>query len=805
MRPARKNPLGDLIRDLSAPGTPAIQGVLDRRDLKIYLGGHDDLGLPIEGTDLERLLGKCVASQFGLRDQTILDPEVRHSHELVAPGFELRGTEFHEQLEALGPEIAHGLGFRGDLGFVLDKLVVYGPGQFFKPHRDSERDDTMIGTLVVVLPGEHRGGALLVRGPDGRQALELKGAGTRDTPLRWAALYGDCVHEVQPVQSGYRIALLFQILATKLPESTAVGPAAPELSVALRDYFKPEVVGDSPKFRLGPHFPILVCALEHAYSQRSLQWAMMKGSDWTRTEQLRAAAAEQGLAVGLGQLEFRQVFEAESPESNGYGRGRYSRRGARGNSAEDEDRYEIGGEICAEPSITRWSELAGHTLSDAQSLNLENDSVCWVFEPEDIAPDREHYEGYMGNYGNTLERWYARAALVIFPSDRRFELLFAVAPKLAFDEIRTERNACRLAHAESCVLAIANYYASRGHTRIDVKLASRLLRTLLHLGEPGIALDLLRRLELRTPSAKSSRRLAKVMVRWGPAWSQELWSAWSESRWNTRHPSLASARALIRALLAVGGSDAGVIAGQITRYFADRLTAESRALERYGESRAPSYEPKQWSVSTHRDLVRAWKLCWLVQQAPVAHELLAVALQHGPTLPPRDWSKSLRHMLGTPGLDDAARPQLHDALTTVNAKLKASHNRPPRTPGDWRMTITPACGGEDGRKFIAFLRSPERSMTWPLAKSRRRTVESIIISGRLPLTYWTERTGSPHKLQLRKELGLFEMEAREREEDGREWRRGRRVLRREGAAGELLVAPDETSARAPSRTGSHRA
>ena len=35
----------------------------------------------------------------------------------------------------------------------LHAMLVYGKGQFFLPHQDSEKDDAMVGTLTVTLPG----------------------------------------------------------------------------------------------------------------------------------------------------------------------------------------------------------------------------------------------------------------------------------------------------------------------------------------------------------------------------------------------------------------------------------------------------------------------------------------------------------------------------------------------------------------------------------------------------------------------------------------------------------------------------
>src|SRR5215468_222462 len=55
-----------------------------------------------------------------------------------------------------------GLPNAAELTADLHSLLVYEPNQFFLAHQDSEKDDSMIGTLVVTLPSSYTGGELMV-------------------------------------------------------------------------------------------------------------------------------------------------------------------------------------------------------------------------------------------------------------------------------------------------------------------------------------------------------------------------------------------------------------------------------------------------------------------------------------------------------------------------------------------------------------------------------------------------------------------------------------------------------------------
>jgi hypothetical protein len=71
-------------------------------------------------------------------------------------------------------------------------MLVYGPGQFFAPHQDSEKADGMVGTLVVTLPSGAKGGVLTVEHAGRTESYRA----SKDV-LSFVAFYADCRHDVR--------------------------------------------------------------------------------------------------------------------------------------------------------------------------------------------------------------------------------------------------------------------------------------------------------------------------------------------------------------------------------------------------------------------------------------------------------------------------------------------------------------------------------------------------------------------------------------------------------------------------------
>jgi hypothetical protein len=77
---------------------------------------------------------------------------------------------------------ALGLPHRAELTADLHSFLVYEPDQFFLAHQDSEKDDSMIGTLVVTLPSTYTGGELLVGRDEELKAYRDREQRSRSSP-----------------------------------------------------------------------------------------------------------------------------------------------------------------------------------------------------------------------------------------------------------------------------------------------------------------------------------------------------------------------------------------------------------------------------------------------------------------------------------------------------------------------------------------------------------------------------------------------------------------------------------------------
>src|SRR6266550_7376142 len=144
----------------TAPGAFSAQLSVPARDVRLTVAGAGPISLPVKAQQAKRMIASARPARFGRGEQTLMDLCVRDTWEITPDQVTLTGLDW----DAILAEVRDGLGLpaRARLRAEPHALLVYGKGQFFVPHQDSEKDDAMVGTLVVSLPSAHTGGELAV-------------------------------------------------------------------------------------------------------------------------------------------------------------------------------------------------------------------------------------------------------------------------------------------------------------------------------------------------------------------------------------------------------------------------------------------------------------------------------------------------------------------------------------------------------------------------------------------------------------------------------------------------------------------
>jgi hypothetical protein len=363
----------------------------------------------------------------------------------------------------------------------------------------------------------------------------------------------------------------------------------------------------------------------------------------------------------------------------------------------------------------------------------------------------------MGNYGNTLDRWYRRAAVVVWARDRAFAARAEAGSQRALSELHTRLKAGDLEGARAAAESLAPFWKKIGSQ-------PGLLGTALHvaagLGAAGTAAMLLEPFRVETVAPEHAGGLAAA-GQYGEEWTRGVIDGWfgpkhyfeaDRHEWVERLPGLCGA------LRAAGGPEvARLLAAGAWGWMGDQLRLWTTT------ARTEIREPRLDMLSS--PLVR------LLEAADdeLRDEIVAALRGYGDNVL-RCLMPALRSAAALP---PAARPRngLDVVARDCGERLGAIIARPPRDEDDWSIEWT-GCGCNLCDALGTFLGSrPRRVFEWPLATDGRRHVHTQIDSAELPVRHQTRRQGRPYTLVLTKTGELFtrEQEARHKAETDLAW------------------------------------
>ena len=210
--------LGKLSKDLSsrfccggklqpAQSEVCLNYEVDNEIMKVVFPGADEAALA-------RLVRASSVASFGKGNEQVIDPSYRDAYKIdpdkLTTSFCPCSTNILSEIETL---MVPNRSIRAE----LHKLNLYtGPRGHFKSHVDTLRSGNMFGSLVICLPTQFSGGALVTR--HGDQEVVFDWSSLPDYPMSevcWAAFFSDVEHEILPVIAGHRLTLTYNLYAVQ--------------------------------------------------------------------------------------------------------------------------------------------------------------------------------------------------------------------------------------------------------------------------------------------------------------------------------------------------------------------------------------------------------------------------------------------------------------------------------------------------------------------------------------------------------------------------------------------------------------
>ncbi|WP_042242452.1 2OG-Fe(II) oxygenase [Neochlamydia sp. S13] len=398
-----------ILNKLESPGTFTAHGTLQSLLPGLYIDNVGEISLPLRPEQAEQIMAECEQAPYGFKEETLIDTNVRNVWQLSPSALQFRNPDWQEALKKMCINIAKQLGL-GDVTVECElyKLLLYGKGCFFLPHRDTEKIDNMFATLVISLPSPHEGGELIIS--HAGESFSYSFAGNGKFSPEYAVFYADCFHEVKPVLSGYRLCLVYNL---------ALAGRSTQPQLAKNDEIIEHVDSYIQKWSQEQHkFPFLTYLLDHSYTEKNLCLSNLKSSDYAKTSILLKAAAKHQCKAFLCLVSYYEESYGDY-YGDGYKRNRYR----------DDDDSE-----CSESNYTEYgintTEIYAHNFlgNDGNKIKIAkillSEDALLADKPLIGGPGRKvSISEATGNSGATKELWYHRGAVIIWPESSDLEVV----------------------------------------------------------------------------------------------------------------------------------------------------------------------------------------------------------------------------------------------------------------------------------------------------------------------------------------------------------------------------------------------
>lgn len=509
----------------------------------------------------------------------------------------------------------------------------------------------------------------------------------------------------------------------------------------------------------------LVITLEHHYTQKGLSWDTLKGVDRAWADVLRKAARQADCQAHLALLTLHESGSAVD-DGNDYGYGY----GGRWDDEEDEDEdeedeedaegdYEM--EEVFESSLTadHWVAGEGAWLPTGE-IEVEEDELLDPDALRDVKPEEE-FEGYTGNEGMTLDRWYRHGAIILWPTRKSFDVLCDAGNNVAIQALeklvkqgqkasKKHADALRTSCLDFAATIIARWPESTYGGPYDEDKSDPLSRLLAELDDLKLLKAYLGVVMTRDGSIQPHRSLIKACTTHGwKHYKTELDAIFSKTTTGNllRNVGLLEAISQAKPRQQEEWLEVCQAAAQSVDQALESIDQEAKSdwrAQRVDRKVVLTGLTKALLASKQADL-----LSRLVAQVLARPQLYPLREVHEPTLTGlQAWlAKNVKQ----------SSPGLSEWVAACCLQLEELTAQAPQPPTDYRRAAPISCKCAHCAELKRFLEDPgEREHRFRAVQGVRTHLEDAIRHTRCDLGTRTERIGSPHTLVCTKNTASYQ-------------------------------------------------
>ncbi len=686
------------------------------------VNGVGEIAYPVNEAQAKALIQVAHKAPFGKGSETIVDNNVRSAWEIDVAKLTFNGNRWAGFIDKILHNIKPDLGLEDyTISAHLYKILIYETGDFFLPHKDSEKEKGMFGTLVIGLPSKHTGGELVVTF-EGVEEIVNFSRNSGDYKIDYAAFYADCDHEIRPLTSGYRICLVYNLIQQK--SGNQIRLTSLETYVEkLAEIFANQQEPDNTK----PH----IVLLGHQYTPENFSVKGLKLNDRPKAEVLLQAAQKAGCYAKMCLV---TSYLSGMPEFDG---------GYYGNDDDCDEDAEMAEVYDKELYIEHWLENDIPALSN---VSFEKDDLIASFALDEDEPIMKESTGYMGNYGPDLMHWYHYGAIMIWSPQANAQLLPMQNQECKMEWINYfNKNLQQLTNSE---ISAAEIIFSTGsyNARPDKNVNYNALADWI-INRKDDTFFLRQNMELRQFyfTKIDTAHWIKLIHFYTAETTEKIFGLVTQ---NVSLPVLEQLLSVLHALLDIAKHDHLLVSQieNLPRHFSElSINAAKKNLQLTGtalldlfgiEKKLPQDEA--WINSVVGILTRNQERIY------VNHVLI-----------PQLLSLTERTLLA------------HKILLTCRQYLQERVTNKPQPPADWSRQVPDETGDKKQWQLLkAFLESPtEQVFDYRKNQSERNDLENVIAQVVIDLKTETIKKGSPHTLRITKTQAAYNREMKSWNED----------------------------------------